>query len=164
MRNTGEFSTVSNRVVGELGKKIDNSDDYVRDIEMAKQELIKQTKGLKNKKPVKVILQSLDETKDIIDNNPDIPKSALLNQYYRDAMLDIQKKTNEDIKEPQEYLNLINVMYQFLGQVHLPEYSKGYKIQQDIKNDYKDLTEYNKRVIGEVSDSNSDVVIMKKEV
>lgn len=164
LRNTGEFSTVSNRVVGELGKKIDDSDDYVRDIEMAKQELIKQTKGLKNKKPVKVILQSLDETKDIIDNNPDIPKSALLNQYYRDAMLDIQKKTNEDIKEPQEYLNLINVMYQFLGQVHLPEYSKGYKIQQDIKNDYKDLTEYNNRVIGEVSDSNSNVVIMKKEV
>lgn len=164
LRNTGEFSTVANQVVGDLGKRIDDSDDYVKDIDMTKQKLIKQNKKLQDKKLMKNILKALDETKNVIDNNPDIPKSALLNQYYTDAMLDIQKKTNEDIQESQQQLNLINTMYQFLGQVHLPEYSKGYKIQQDIINEYKDLTEYNNRVIGEVSDSNENIVISKKEV
>ena len=70
----------------------------------------------------------------------------------------------EEVRELQSYLDIVNLIYKFLGDLNLPEYSKGYKDQQRLVKEQQELIEYNNRVLTQVSKDTEGVAIEDKDV
>lgn len=158
-KNTNSLITIANNEVSKLSKVIDSSDNIEQDIDNTKKNIMEQLKNDETKQAAKHILDSLDKTKQFIQEHPDIQKSAVLSQEYADGVTNVQADANDKIKQYQEYLNSVNLIYNCLKGVHLPEYSKGYKIQQDMIKEQNELLKYNNEVLSAATAGNPDIEV-----
>lgn len=166
LRDTNKFANIVKPEISKFVQNIDTSEDFIKDIDIMKNNIITQlqAKELQNKDYIDICLKSLDELKQYLEENPNIPKSSVSSQMLTEMLEEVGNKTNENIKTYQSQLDAINLIYQFIGGVNLPEYTKGYKIQQDIIKSYNDLMAYNNKVMSEAAGENSDIEIMTKNV
>lgn len=148
---------------------IEDSDNVAKSINDTKKNIVERTKdivqndaGLKG--DVKLYLDTFDEIKTFIDEHPDVPRTVISGQKINHTYEYMNQKINNQIKDCQDYINMVNLIYKFLTDIHLPDYTKGYKIQQEILKDYENLADYNNRVINEASQNVEGVVISKRSL
>ena len=158
LQKTGKYTTIFTDEYKRINNELSETDDVNKTLTLAKKRIIQKAKEVGAQKEVKPYLDALDEAKEMILENPDLPKSVIFTQKTNDALVQIQDSINKQIKENQDYLNVINLFYDFLIDLHLPEYSKGYKIQQEIQNDYKLLKQYNQDVMMKTQEVAGDIM------
>lgn len=122
--------------IDNLNKTIDKSDNFERLIDSAKQNIITKTKGHRRQAEVKLYLQALDEAKERLSKDSYLKKSMIVDQYINAAVKENTGKSNEDSREHQEFLNMVILLYSFLGELSLPEYSEAYKVQQELNEKF----------------------------
>jgi len=162
MKDTNDLAKILSEEMQTLGAEIDGN-DYISKIDESKQKVIEKTKDMPDKDIIKPYLESMDEAKTTMVQNPGVPRSVLLAQYMNNALTEISTNANKEIEQNQNDLKVVNLMYKFLTDLHLPEYSKGYKIQQELKSDYENIQKYNQKVLSEAAQNNDSVIIKTKD-
>jgi hypothetical protein len=139
--------SVANSEFTALAEELNHTDDVLASIDKSKEKYIEQTKGVKNKSNVKIYLQAMDKMKQTLSDNSEITPQILIAQVYPETIQSMSDSMNSKLEDTQDKLNAIDLVYKFLLDLHLPTYSRGYKIQQKLKNDYSDLTAYNDMMV-----------------
>ncbi|MCD8377444.1 MAG: hypothetical protein LUB59_01500 [Candidatus Gastranaerophilales bacterium] len=137
----------------------ENCDDFISLIDKTKKEFQKNTKEVKNKNGVEKFLTSLDDSKKFMIENPDIDKKAILLGNYNKVLTETGEEINDFIAAEQEYLDEVYLLYNFLLDIHLPEYSKGYKLQQQMKQDYAGIIAYNNTVLSPILSNDAGIEV-----
>ena len=143
MKDTNLIASVAKSEIETLATYINDTEDIVGTIEDTKKRIQTKTKKAKNKDIVNRVLDCLDSSRELIINNPDLARSAMLAQEFQSALNDMGHMANNSIDEKQEILRIINMVYQFLAELQIPEYDKGYKKQQEIIKEYNELNQFN---------------------
>ena len=104
-------------------------------------------------------MAAFDDVKKVIKENPDMNKNIMLESVYVDAKKQIQDFINQKVGEKQEELNSYHSMCKFLFDLKLPEYSKGYQLQQELIKEYNEVIKYNNEELTKVSGENNLVQI-----
>lgn len=94
----------------------------------------------------------MNEGKKMIEENPDLPKESIMDQYLSDAFQQRREVANKELTDKQEYIQASLLVYKFLSGLHLPEGSQGAKIQEKMRQDYMELQVYAAKTIGDATD------------
>lgn len=139
---------------------INDAPDSDEAIEVAKQNVLKSLKRKsKDKTVIKAYMAAFDDVKKVIKENPDMNKNIMLESVYVDAKKQIQDFINQKVGEKQEELNSYHSMCKFLFDLKLPEYSKGYQLQQELIKEYNEVIKYNNEELTKASGENNLVQI-----
>lgn len=142
LKTTNKQTEIFMRELGKLEKCIED-EDFVEKIDETKQEIITGTKNLTHKKNINYILEGLDDVKILIEVNPDLPKSLVLNQTMSDVKSRISSETVEDISKHQEELKKLKNVCDMISEINVPEYREGYKYKQSINDKFDEINTYN---------------------
>lgn len=124
-----------------LNKTIDKSDNFEKLIDDAKTNIINLTKKNKRQAEVKNYLQALDNAKADLLEDPELKKSVIIDQAFDAATQENFQKSNNDSIEHQQFLNMIILLYSFLSELNLPEYSEAYGKQQKLTQMFVEFRE-----------------------
>lgn len=117
-------------------------DDFLKQIDNSKEIIIKKTHNLARKKIVHAILAEFDNVKDIISENPNLPKAVILEQTMNELKRQISTYTNNDISEIQSELNEINTIYKLITELNIPEYREAFKSQESFVKKFNEIEDY----------------------
>lgn len=163
-----ESSKFINTAKAEYQKLYDNIDNIESREELDKailetrKNLSKALKYSDDKKSIKRIMEPLTEIKEILDEKPDITKSVILNSRVNQAVSDLNDDYNDRIKDAQDYINIINLIYSFLKNIQLPEHSNAQKLQDKIAKEHDAFTEYNNKVILAAAQENPNATLRQR--
>lgn len=160
---TGELSTIIKEELDNLTDGLNNSDDYISAANKTKQNIIERTKDLDSKKEVTEYLKAIDEGVKFIKENPGLPKNILMEQKTTDASIQIANETNKILTEKQDYFHMVNNLYKFLLDIHLPEYSKGAKLQKVMAKEQKALENYYINIFAKAYEKAGNIMMTKEE-
>ncbi len=107
-------------------------------------------------------MEPLDEVQEFFNEKPDVTKSVILNSRLNAAVNDLNDDYNERIKDAQDYINIINLLYSFLKNIQLPEHSKGKKLQDKIAKEHDEFTEYNNKIIIAAAEENPNASLRQR--
>src|SRR5699024_6946539 len=108
----------------------DDAKNYEEIIETAKQNLRKKTEKLARKKNIELVIDTLEEAKKMIRENPDIPKSLVINQALNSALSYVGEATNNDLTKLQTDLRNLSIIYDLIQSLDIPEYSPAQKYRE----------------------------------
>lgn len=165
LRDSNKFINTAKAEYQKLYDKIDDIDD-INELNKAitdtKKNLAKALKYSDDQKAKKKIMEPLDEVKEFFNEKPDVTKSVILNSRLNAAINDLNDDYNDRIKESQDYINIINLLYSFLKNIQLPEYSKGKNLQDKIAKEHDEFTEYNNSVIIAAAEENPNATLRQR--
>ncbi len=160
LRSINVFQTAVVEEQKALMSIIDTVEDTDDAIETSKQNILKKLQGKKaNKTVVKAYMEAMDEAKKALKENPDMQRSLMLGSIHGSVVQQIQEYVNEDLQEKQGSLNALHTIYKFLLGLKLPEYSDGYKMQQQLSKEYTDLLRYNNEQLKKVSEGSDAISV-----
>ena len=156
-KTTKAFTDIVTDEVDTLKENLATTDNLTKTVNEAKKQLIERTKPYaKNdkrvKEDVKAFVTAMDEGKKMIEENPDLPKESIMDQYLSDAFQQRREVANKELTDKQEYIQASLLVYKFLSGLHLPEGSQGAKIQEKMRQDYMELQVYAAKTIGDATD------------
>lgn len=160
LKNINAFQKAVTEANNNLMSTIDTVEDADDAIETAKQDILKQLQGKKvSKKIVNAYMQAMDDTKTSLKENPEMQRSLLVGSIHSSVLHQIQEYVNEGLQEKQEKLNSLHSIYKFLLGLKLPEYSDGYKQQQQLAKEYTDLLRYNNEQLNAVTATSDSISV-----
>lgn len=144
-----------------LMSTVDTVEDADDAIETAKQNILKKLQGKKvSKTLVKAYMDAMDAAKKSLKENPEMQRSLMIGSIHSSVAQQIQEHINDELQEKQGKLSALHIIYKFLLGLKLPEYSDGYKQQQQLAKEYADLLRYNNEQLKAVS-AGSDAIAIK---
>ena len=160
-----KFLNISNLFVGAVTNEINNLSDRIEqsqdpeaEFDVAKQNIIKTLyRKPKNKTMVNIYMGALDEAKKYLQANPTVPKGMLVSSVHSQALQEVQNYINDTLQGYQEEIDSINSLYKFLLDLRLPEYSEGYKKQEDLRTEFNAMQNYAQNEIYQAVQENSNV-------
>lgn len=163
LSKSGTVASIVKEEFENINQIINNSANVSRDISKTKKNISDRTSELTKdpeiKKEVNKYLKAFDEGRKFISEHPDLPRNILLSQKLNDTFAEMNNKMNTAIQANQSYVKAVNQIYKFLLDIHLPEYSKGYKIQQELRQDFEDLAEYHNTTLTKATEGLSDIML-----
>ena len=163
IKDTNVLVDTLNKEGSKLYDRIDSSKNPAKEIDKVKTAIIKKTEKLEDKTNVDDVLKALDSLKSVVSENTGLLPSMLTANYIVDVINDLSKKTNEKTAELQIDLRTIELLYSFLLDLNLPEYSEGYKLQQQLQKSYDKHNAYYQKAMEALSSGDSSVRIAPKE-
>ena len=168
IKTSGTIAAIAKEEFDKLNSTINASQNYKRDISETKKAIINRTqefaKNPETKKEINKYLKALDKGRKFIYENPGLPRNILMSQKMNEIFEVMNETMNKEIQSNQSYLNNINQVYKFLLDLHLPEYSKGYKIQQELREDFENLADYNNDALNNATVGLNDIILAKNVV
>ncbi|MCR5266263.1 MAG: hypothetical protein K6E29_06690 [Cyanobacteria bacterium RUI128] len=167
LRKSNKLTNVVKQEYEDLLQNIDEMEDPAeldKAVAKTKRNIKKRTKNTEDKASVKTLLNALDDGVNFIKAKPEVTKSVIMQHRMNDAFSEVNDKVTEEIKEIQSYINIVNLIYKFLDELSLPEYSKGYRDQQKAKKDHMTLVEYNNKVLRQLAVETPGLETRDKEI
>ena len=162
IKDTNYLVNVINSTGQNLIAKIDTVRNPIKEIDKAKQTIIKKTEKLGNNQSVKLALSTLDGLKPLISKNTGLLPSLFVDNYLNTLLPEISDQTNAEIADIQSDLSSYELLYSFLLDLNLPEYSKGYKMQQELQKSYEKFVGYYTKNMQTLSNLDGSVQITQK--
>lgn len=141
----------------------DDAQNYEEIIETAKQNLRKKTEKLARKKNIELVIDTLEEAKKMIRENPDIPKSLVINQALNSALSYVGEATNNDLTKLQTDLRNLSIIYDLIQSLDIPEYSPAQKYREEIDKKYTQIINYNEEILSKAART-SDIVKLTNDI
>jgi len=116
-----------------------NDENYHDLFKKIKQEVMEQTKKLKNKTGVRKFIQSLNNIEKAFDANPNANKSELLKAYKMPLLESISGSINKTVENAQKTMEFVEFIYNYINSLYIPETSKVYQAKEDFNNQYNEL-------------------------
>lgn len=158
---TNTASDVYLKLIKEVDN-ISNIEELNKAILKTRREIVKALEFSDDEGSVNKLLEPLDEFQEFILKKPNVTKSAVLASSLSSAINDVNATYNAKIKDTQQYIDIINLIYRFLEDIQLPEYSKGCELQKQIEKEHDELTEYNNKVLYEAANQHPGAQITTK--
>ena len=157
LTETKEFTDVLNEELSNIKSNIDTAENVDKFITQAKRNLVEKTKeytekNKRMKKDVQEFVKAITNAKKEILENPDMPRHIFMEQNIDTAYIDRRTAINKELMAMQEYIQASLLVYRFLTSLHLPEGSKGEKIQKQMEKDYQELQQYSTQSIVNASE------------
>ena len=151
LRNSNKLTAIAKTEYEKLLVDFDDIQDLDKAVAKTKRNIKKKAKDNPDKESLKIYLEALDKGLEFIKQKPEVTKSVIMQTCINDAFSSANDKVMEEVKELQSYVNIVNLIYKFIGELKLPEYSKGYKDQQAAKKNHEALLEYNNKVLRQLA-------------
>lgn len=142
---------------------IDNIEDLDKAILKTKKEIVKSLKYSNDKKSKKYVLDALNDAKEFIEEKPNVVKSAVIASRISTAINSINSDYNSKIKDIQDTLNLIHMVYGFLENIQLPEHSTGKSLQESIAKEHAEFKDYSDKKLQEIAQEHPGLVVSKNQ-
>jgi hypothetical protein len=138
-----------------LKDKVDTTGDIDASIESTKEAILKRMHKKGNSKFVKAYVATLDDMAKCVKENPAMQPSLLLDAVNLTVIKEIKSALKDEVSAKQENITSIISLYKFLSALRLPEYSDGYKLQQQLMVEFNDFLKYNNEKISAVLEGNT---------
>ena len=143
-----------------FNEDFDDAQNYEEIIETAKQNLRKKTEKLARKKNIELVIDTLEEAKKMIRENPDIPKSLVINQALNSALSYVGEATNNDLTKLQTDLKNLSIIYDLIQSLDIPEYSPAKKYREEIDKKYTEIINYNEEILSKAAQTSNIVTLI----
>ena len=164
LKSSTELTNIVKEEYDNLLGVIDNSKNPSREINQTRRNIKSRTKSLSDKDSIKKFLQALDDTAEILKSKPKVLKSAIMASNMNQAFKDVNEDVNERVKEEQEYISVVNMLYNFLQNIQFPPYSKGIKLQKKVEKEQLDLAAYTNKSYNSLREANPDIILSAKTI
>lgn len=137
----------------------DNDKSYVNKIDETKNNIIEKTKHLTGKNNIKKVLLMLDNVKSIIDANPNLEKSVVVEQGSDIVKSEIVKSINEKMQDLRVPLTNAYMIYNMIAKLAVKEGSEEERIKNHIMESYDKIEKYNEKVMYSVMKSANNLSV-----
>lgn len=120
-------------------KEYENSPEFFDKLSEAKQNIINRIKNTKYKKISHIYSKIIDKTISELEANPKLPKFAMLETNMDIAKQAVVAIVQNDINELNRKLFQIQLIYNLICNISLPEQSPANKLREKFKSKYKEL-------------------------
>lgn len=129
------------------GDEMESCENYSEKIEETKQNIINKTKNMNRKSAIKVYLKALDDVNKIISANPGLPRNSVLAQFISQANATVGDMANSDLTKIQSEVKYLDMMYNLINKLDIPEYSPAIQEREIFNKKYIDFETYNNSVL-----------------
>lgn len=140
-----------------------NDDNYAQTIDKVKKGFIDNTKDSKAPEGVKLFLKSLDELKNIISANPNIPKNRLATEYIKNIANSVAEEANDSVQAIQSGLTVYEKIHKVVNKLDIPEYSPAYQEREKFNQTFDEYNDYNNERFSAIAQSSSPYLDISTE-
>lgn len=162
--NILKVTNLQNKAIQEemqqFNEDFDDAADFEERIDAAKQRIVQKTAKLARKKNINLVLEALEDAKTLIKENPDIPKSLVLNQSLNTVVSIVSKDTSNDLNKLQIELKNLSMIYSLVERIDIPEYSSANKYRDEIRKKYEQIVNYNEEILTKAAQSSGIVKLV----